>query len=78
MGKNSLGLGAPVGNNKCGLGLRWAKVSWVWATMGKKWLGLGNYGQKLAGFGQPWANITRGFGQPWAKISWVWAAMGKK
>ena len=65
-GQKLVGFGQPRAKITRGFGQPWAKVSWVWATMGKNWLGLGNHGQKLVGFGQPWA-----------KIGWVWAPMGK-
>ena len=35
--------------NPRGFGLPWAKLTWVWATVGKNYFGLGYHGQILPG-----------------------------
>ena len=85
--KKPAGLGYR-GQKSLGFGLPWAKITWVWATMGKICLGLGYYGhripaglgyrgQKSLGFGLPWAKKHLGLGYHGQKITWVWATMGK-
>ena len=65
---------ATMGKNPLGLGLPWAKFTWVWAIMGTNtprgfglpWakirLVLGYHGQSLLGFGRLWAQTPAGLG----------------
>ena len=76
-----------MGTNTRGFGPPWAKSDRFWATMGKVYSGLGDYGHKHP---RVWATMGKtrsvlgyrgqsllGFGRSRAKFIWVWATTGK-